>query len=110
MFLAGKKPSTLKSSTPEHLECPRCQGKNSTEIKVIGYFKHLFQIPFLSGGKTGQTWCKKCGQIYQLDEMSDALKLAYYELKETTKTPIWYYTGLITIKTLVLIKIFSKYF
>ena len=42
--------------------------------------------------------------------MPDLIKLAYYELKETVKTPIWFFGGLITIKVLVLIKIFSKYY
>ena len=110
MFLAGLKISKIKSGKPENLSCPKCKTRNSTEIFIIGYYKHLLQIPFLSGGKSGRSNCEKCGQSFDLNEMPDALKLAYYELKETTKTPIWYYTGLITIKTLVLIKIFSKYF
>ena len=110
MFFAGKNSSTIKRGFPENVSCPKCKAKNSTEISIIGYYKHLLQIPFLSGGKSGKSECEKCGQSFDLKQMPDTVKLAYYELKETTKTPIWYYAGLITIKTLVLIKIFSKYF
>ncbi len=110
MFLAGKKTSILKSETSKEVICPSCNSKNSTNVSIIGTYKHLLQIPFLSGGKSGASNCDSCNKKYKLNNMPDSIKLAYYELKETTKTPIWYYGGLIFIKTLVLIKIFSKYF
>lgn len=110
MLLAGKKSSILKSETSREVVCPGCNAKNSTKVSILATYKHLLQIPFLSGGKSGISNCNSCNKNFNLDTMPDTIKLAYYELKETTKTPIWHYTGLITIKTLVLIKIFSKYF
>jgi len=110
MFLAGKKNSELKSETLQEVICPNCNNKNTTKVSVIGTYKHLFHIPFLSGGKYGKSNCNNCNQSYNFHNMPNSIKLAYYELKETAKTPIWFYTGLIGIKTLVLIKIFSKYF
>jgi len=109
MFLAGKKTSELKSETSQEVICPKCNAKNSTKVSIIGTYKHLFHIPFLSGGKTGISICEKCNHSYSLNNMPNSIKLAYFELKETTKTPIWFYGGLIVIKILVLIKIFSKY-
>jgi hypothetical protein len=110
MFIAGKKTSELKSEIAKEVICPKCSSARSTKVSVIGTYKHLFQVPFLSGGKHGKSVCSKCSHSIELAEMPSAIKLAYYELKETTKTPIWFYLGLIVIKTLVLIKIFSKYF
>ena len=110
MFLAGKKNSELKSETLQEVICPNCNNKNTTKVSVIGIYKHLFHIPFLSGGKIGTSVCESCKHKYELKTMPSSIKLAYYELKETVKTPIWFYAGLIGIKTLVLIKIFSKYF
>jgi DNA-directed RNA polymerase subunit RPC12/RpoP len=110
MFLAGKKSIVLKSELSQNLVCPKCNSKNTTNISIIGIYKHLVQIPFLNGGKTGASKCAKCNQQFILKNMPALVKLAYFELKETTKTPIWFYSGLIVIKTLVLIKIFSKYF
>lgn len=110
MFLAGKKTSILKSETSKEVTCPKCITKNSTKVFIIGVYKHLVQIPFLSGGKYGESTCSNCNQVYTLKNMPAAIKLAYYELKETVKTPIWFYSGLIVVKTAVLVKIFSKYF
>ncbi|REE82265.1 hypothetical protein BX611_1811 [Lutibacter oceani] len=110
MLLAGKKTSELKFETPKEILCPNCNEKNTTKVSIIGTYKHIFQIPFISGGKSGKSVCKNCNHSYNLKKMPNTIKLAYYELKETTKTPIWFYAGLIGIKTLVLIKIFSRYF
>ena len=110
MYLAGKKTAILKTSTPTKEICVKCHKSNSTEVSVYGIYKHLLQIPFLSGGKTGKAICTHCKLSYELNEMPDSIKLHYYEIKESIKTPIWFYIGLIGIKTLVLIKIFSKYY
>jgi len=110
MLLAGKKTSELKREIAKTVICPKCNSLNSTQVSVIGIYKHLFHIPFLSGGKHGKSNCVHCNQKYELSKMPDSIKLAYYELKETVKTPVWFYIGLIGIKTLVLIKIFSRYF
>jgi len=109
MFLTGKKYVVLKSDISKGVTCTKCNTKNVTKVAVIGIYKHLFQIPFVSGGKTGETICTSCNEKFSLNNMPSLIKLAYFELKETVKTPIWFYTGLILIKILVLIKIFSKY-
>jgi hypothetical protein len=110
MLLFGKKSSKLKKEIAKNVVCPNCDSINSTQVSVIGIYKHLLHIPFLSAGKHGKSICIGCNQAYELTKMPSSIKLAYYELKETVKTPIWFYGGLIGIKTLVLIKIFSKYF
>ena len=110
MFLIGKKTSELKSDTSKEVICPKCYAPNTTKVAVIGIYKHLFQIPLVPGGKTGESNCSKCQQTFTPKNMPATIKLAYYELKETTRIPVWFYTGLIAIKILVLIKIFSKFF
>lgn len=109
MFLAGRKQHELNCKTASKVICPNCSTKNSTVVFVYGIYKHLLQIPFFAGGKFGKSVCSNCNQMYDFNEMTDSIKLAYYELKEITKTPFWFYIGGIVIKVLVLIKIFSKY-
>lgn len=109
MFLAGKKTSELKSEISSEIVCPKCNRKNATKVSVMGTYKHLFYVPFIPGKKFGKSLCTNCNQTFGLREMPDLIKLAYFELKETTKTPFWFYIGIISIKVLVLIKIFSKY-
>ena len=109
MFIAGKKSVELKSKTVSKIHCQKCNQQNSTIVFVFGTYKYLFLIPFFSGGKFGKSVCSNCNLTLNFNEMTDAIKLAYFELKETVKTPIWFYAGTISIKVLVLIKIFSKY-
>ena len=110
MVLAGKKTSELKCETAQEFICPNCNTKNSTVVSVIGTYKHLFHIPFFAGSKFGKSVCSNCNLTLNLDKMPNAIKLAYYELKETAKTPFWFFSGTFAIKVLVLIKIFSRYF
>ena len=110
MILFGKKYFVLKHKTPKEIICPNCNSENSTKVSVIGIYKHLIHIPFISGGKSGESTCTNCNETFRFLNMPNSIKLAYYELKETAKTPIWFYTGLIGIKVLVLVKIFSRYF
>lgn len=108
--LFGKKSSILKQKTPKEITCPNCLSKNTTKISVLGVYKHVFHIPFISRGKYGSSVCTNCNHTFELHAMPIAVKLAYFELKETAKTPIWFYSGLIGIKVLILLKIFSRYF
>lgn len=110
MNLFGKKSSELKQEILQEIVCPNCLSENTTKVTVTGVYKHLFHIPFLSGGKLGSSVCTNCNHTFELPKMPMDIKLAYYELKETAKTPIWFYSGLIGIKVLVLVKIFSRYF
>jgi hypothetical protein len=110
MVIAGTKTSVLNSSIPKEVICPNCNAQNSTQVSIIGNYKHFLHIPFFSIGKFGTSICSKCKCAFDLKNMPNEIKLAYYELKETTKTPTWHYSGIIFIKLLVIIKIFSRYF
>ncbi len=110
MILAGKKNSELACKIAPEVVCPKCNTRNTTKVSIIGTYKHLLSIPFFAGKKFGKSDCEHCNQTYNLAEMPDPIKLAYYELKEITKTPLWFFVGSFSIKVLVLIKIFSRYF
>ncbi|MGV8945224.1 MAG: hypothetical protein ACOH1N_02230 [Lutibacter sp.] len=110
MELFGKKISELKQETPKGIICPKCNSENTTKVSVIGIYRHLFHIPFLSGGKNGVSLCTNCNHSFVMPNMPMAIKLAYYEMKESTRAPLWFYSGLIGIKVVILIKIFSRYF
>lgn len=103
-MIAGKKSTVLKSDTPQ-LMCPKCEKRGTINLKIIGDYGHLLQIPFISKGKRGEACCNNCKQVFHHQEMKSDLKLAYYELKENVRTPIWFYFGLIAVKLLVIYKI-----
>ena len=93
--LFGKKSSELKQEIHHEIVCQNCLSKNTTKVTVTGVYKHLFHIPFLSGGKLGFSVCTNCNHTFELPKMPIDIKLAYYELKETAKTPVCFYSGLI---------------
>ena len=103
-MIVGKKSSVLKTVNPE-IVCANCKKTNTITLQIVGDYGHLFQIPFISKGKRGESKCSHCNQILPHQEMKQDLKLAYFELKETAKIPIWFFTGLIAIKILVIYKI-----
>lgn len=103
-MIIGKK-STLLKSNQLTINCPKCGQSNTITLKVLGDYGHLFQIPFVSKGKRGESECANCREVIAHQEMKSDLKLAYFELKENVKTPIWFYSGLIAIKVLVIYKI-----
>lgn len=109
MKLIGKKTVTIKRITPKEITCPNCNSNNTTTVSILGVYKHLFYIPFLSGGKHGVSICSNCNHSFDLKNMPSSIKLSYFEIKELVKTPIWFYSGFIGIKVLVLIKIFSRF-
>ncbi|MDO9261636.1 MAG: hypothetical protein Q7U08_06825 [Flavobacteriaceae bacterium] len=103
-MIVGKKSRILKSDKPK-IVCPNCQKTATITLKILGDYGHLFQIPFISKGKRGASECSNCQQVLPHQEMKQDLKLAYFELKEHTKIPIWFFSGLIAIKVLVIYKI-----
>ncbi|MDP3353602.1 MAG: hypothetical protein Q8S44_07670 [Flavobacteriaceae bacterium] len=103
-MIVGKKSRVLKINNPE-IVCVNCKKNNTITLRILGDYGHLFQIPFISKGKRGESKCSHCNQVLPHQEMNNDLKLAYFELKENVKIPIWFFAGLITIKILVIYKI-----
>jgi predicted nucleic-acid-binding Zn-ribbon protein len=110
MLLAGKKNAELKNKIVGEIICPNCTTKNTTKVSVIGTYKHLFHIPFVADKKLGKSVCSNCNHTLVFTEMPDNIKLAYFELKEKTKTPFWFYSGIIVLKFAIIVKIISRYF
>lgn len=110
LWFAGKKQQLLKTGTLNNTICTNCNSNNLTEIQVFGTYKYFLNIPFLAGKKFGLAVCKRCKDSIEYDKMPVETKLAYFELKETVKNPLWFYSGFIAIKILILVKIFTKYF
>lgn len=103
-MIVGKKTRILKTENTK-ITCPNCERTSTITLSILGDYGHLLQIPFISKGKRGESKCSHCKQILPHQEMKNDLKLAYFELKETAKIPIWFFTGLIAIKVLVIYKI-----
>lgn len=108
MFLIyGKRSLIIKKYTDHTHACPHCRGLN-LDVKVEKYYYHLFYIPFFpSGGKFAHIQCGNCGKPYK-DPVREE---GYYmeledEYEKRTKNPIYLYSGLILVASLILFMVY----
>ncbi len=101
MIIYGSK-STLITTALVPESCSSCGTHNSVEMAVFQKYGHVFWIPFIPTGKTGVTQCAHCKQVLEKKEFSSSLNLFYQNLKATSKTPLWTFTGLALLLGLII--------
>jgi len=89
-------------------KCPSCGTQNAIDLYVFQKYAHVFWIPFFPMSKTGVSQCNHCKQALKLNEMNDSIRDAYENLKTQTKTPVWMFSGLALVATLVVVGIISE--
>ncbi len=85
MIVYGQRSKLIKTELI-HEPCPNC-GISSDMHIFFGYH-------FSPTGKTGVSQCSSCGQVLKYAYMSDALKAGYENVKRSTNTPVWMFSGL----------------
>ncbi|MFZ4798645.1 MAG: hypothetical protein ACOYMA_14195 [Bacteroidia bacterium] len=107
MIVYGSKSKVLAT---ENLmdKCPNCGTQNSVELSVLQKYGHVFWIPFFPMGKTGISNCSHCKQVLELKEMPDNIKVSYENLKPSTKTPIWMFSGLALVAVLIIFGVITN--
>lgn len=103
MIFYGKKGSVLKTEQLTGLSCPHCMSKDALYCAVAGSYAHIYWIPFFPLGKTLVSQCTHCKQVLEEKEMPHDLREHCQYLKQETKTPIWYFSGIGVIAALILI-------
>ena len=102
MIIYGHRSAHLGSSKPNHLECPNCNTKGSTEIHVFRRHAHVFWIPLFPMGRYGVSECSHCKQVYEKKEMSSDIRAEYDIASMDAKGPIWQFAGLVIIALLAI--------
>ncbi|UTW61596.1 zinc-ribbon domain-containing protein [bacterium SCSIO 12741] len=100
MIIYGSRSAALSSDTPEKLICPNCQTEGSTRIHVFGRYAHIFWIPLFPVGRPAVAECSHCQAAYDKKEMTAEMRQAADALSSSTKTPIWFFSGLAVIAVL----------
>lgn len=102
MFLIyGKRSFIIKKYTDHTHACPHCRGLN-LEVKVEKFYFHLFYIPFFpSHVKLAHIKCGNCGQPYKDPDME-----LEEEYERRTKNPVYLYSGLILVASLILLIVY----
>jgi hypothetical protein len=82
-------------------KCASCGSHNSIELSIYQKYAHLYWIPFFPIGKTGMSVCSNCKQVLQKKEFSEELKISYQNLKSSSRTPVWMFSGLALAAVLI---------
>ena len=108
MIVLGVKVTPLKSVPLAKEFCPNCKAEGSLVISVFCKYILIFFIPTIPLGKTGVSICIRCNQTFEKNEMPGFLRLQYEQESYTTKVPLWTWSGLALIVTVLLI--YGKFF
>lgn len=92
MIVYGWKATSIGAAHPMD-KCEHCGQQNGMEMHVFQKYFHVFWIPFFPIGKTGVSQCNHCKQVLKPNEMKGNTKLNYENLKQTSKSPLWVWSG-----------------
>ena len=110
MIFYGTKASTIKNGQIINVDCPNCETNSSMIYSVFGKYAHIYWIPLFPIKKITVTECNNCKKTFEYKELPQAIqtKLDREKEKDGAKTPIWMFSGLFIIATLVAFGIYSS--
>jgi hypothetical protein len=110
MIFYGTKASTIKNGQIINVDCPNCETNSSMIYSVFGKYAHIYWIPLFPIKKITITECNNCKKTFEYKELPQAIqtKLDREKEKDGAKTPIWMFSGLFIIATLVAFGIYSS--
>lgn len=107
MIIYGSKGTHLKTERVNNIRCDYCQQQTPHNISVFGRYAYLYWIPFFPMGKKAISECTHCKVTLEKNNMNQQLQTAHDTVKGKTKTPFWYWAGLIILATFIVPSIFS---
>lgn len=102
MVVYGSKAVHVKTEQLKMISCPNCETQGSLTVSVFSRHAHIFWIPIFPFGKTGASECSNCKQVLKPKEMPERVRQEYNRIKGESKTPIWQFSGLVLIATLII--------
>ncbi|QWX85461.1 zinc-ribbon domain-containing protein [Cellulophaga sp. HaHaR_3_176] len=108
MIFYGTKGSHLFSERKNGIKCDNCNEITAHNISVYGKYAYIYWIPFFPMSKKAFSECTNCSATLDVNGMNGKLKSAATEVKNNTKTPIWYWSGLAIIAVLISLGVYSS--
>ena len=101
MIIYGTKPVHLKTTKFPRATCTNCNTQGSLKFSIYSSHFHIFWIPIFPYGKKGFSECEHCKQGLKLKKMPESYKREYDKLKDEVRTPVWQFSGLVLLISLI---------
>lgn len=102
MVVYGYNSSLIGHHKDPNLKCPTCNSQNTVAMHAIGKYATLFWIPMFPIGKKIVGTCENCNTEIPKKQFPSSYSLALQTLKDTSKRPIWHYSGIGLLLVIVL--------
>ncbi len=93
MIFYGSKGKHIATENVNSIHCDYCKQQSTHTISIFGRYAHLYWIPLFPLSKKGVSECNHCKRTLAPKEMNEPLKMAYKNVKLSTKSPLWYWSG-----------------
>lgn len=93
MVFFGTKSTHLTSVKAHDRYCSGCDDYDTIVLNVFRKQIHLFGIPIIPVGKTGNAFCQKCKKALGEEAMPEPVKHLYLMVKNETKGLAWQIPG-----------------
>lgn len=110
MIFYGTRAKNIHNGQIKNVKCPNCENETSMTYSIFGKYAHVYWIPFFPIGRVGIIECNNCKRTYEINELPENIKVKYNREKEKSgaKTPIWFFSGLFIIATLIVVGYFMS--
>ena len=99
----------LQTGKIKNLICPNCKNRDDLEYRDYGGISRILIVPTAPLRRITKVFCNSCQKEFKLKELSDDIKQAvkYERSKNPIKTPIWQFTGIIILLSILFFGIYT---
>ena len=107
MIIFGLRSAHISTENLKSTSCPKCNSQGSLWISVFRKHTHLFWVPCFPLNKYTGIECSHCKLVLRETEIPRSLSQASMNIKQSSKGPLWQFSGLILIASFIAYVYFS---
>jgi hypothetical protein len=92
MIIYGWSNKVIKQAPVEKVPCGHC-GNENLNVKIVGFYAHIFWIPLFPYKKKGLLECEHCKHAIEEKHLVDQMKEAMTLMKKSVKFPKYMFSG-----------------
>ena len=109
VFVYGSYSTEIDSSRPKGAICPDCNSKNQIGLHKVIDVIHFMYVPIIPTKIETIIHCKSCGLEFSKGDLDKKSKNYWSQFDSLKRTPIWFFSGPLTILLVLGYLGFSKF-